>query len=453
MGTKPIASLLATMAIPMMLSMLVQALYNVVDSVFVARISESQLELTAVSVAFPIQNLMIAFGTGIGVGFTALISRSLGARDPKTAGKAAAHGMMIEGLSYLLFLAVGLFFVRPFFESQTSNPLIVEYGCQYLSVCCVFSFGLFSQFIFEKALQSTGKTVYSMISQGVGAIVNIILDPIMIFGLFGMPEMGVTGAAAATVIGQMCGALVGAVLHFRRNRELRVELSSFRPEGAIFGRILLVGLPSTIMVAIGSLMNYCMNRILFTVDRVGETAATVFGVYFKLQSFAVMPVFGLNNGMVPIVAYNYGARNSERITKTVKLSVLWAVIIMAVAIGVFQLVPDKLLAMFGAGEDMMEIGVTALRIISLNFVFAGYCIVISSVFQALGNGLYSMAVSFIRQIVVLIPVAYLFARMGNLDMIWFSFPIAECASVVVCTVLYIIIYRKKIRPLGQSDKE
>ena len=338
MGTKPIASLLATMAIPMMLSMLVQALYNVVDSVFVARISESQLELTAVSVAFPIQNLMIAFGTGIGVGFTALISRSLGARDPKTAGKAAAHGMMIEGLSYLLFLAVGLFFVRPFFESQTSNPLIVEYGCQYLSVCCVFSFGLFSQFIFEKALQSTGKTVYSMISQGVGAIVNIILDPIMIFGLFGMPEMGVTGAAAATVIGQMCGALVGAVLHFRRNRELRVELSSFRPEGAIFGRILLVGLPSTIMVAIGSLMNYCMNRILFTVDRVGETAATVFGVYFKLQSFAVMPVFGLNNGMVPIVAYNYGARNSERITKTVKLSVLWAVIIMAVAIGVFQLV-------------------------------------------------------------------------------------------------------------------
>ena len=292
-----------------------------------------------------------------------------------------------------------------------------------------------------------------MISQGVGAIVNIILDPIMIFGLFGMPEMGVTGAAAATVIGQMCGALVGAVLHFRRNRELRVELSSFRPEGAIFGRILLVGLPSTIMVAIGSLMNYCMNRILFTVDRVGETAATVFGVYFKLQSFAVMPVFGINNGMVPIVAYNYGARNSERITKTVKLSVLWAVIIMAVAIGVFQLVPDKLLAMFGAGEDMMEIGVTALRIISLNFVFAGYCIVISSVFQALGNGLYSMAVSFIRQIVVLIPVAYLFASMGNLDMIWFSFPIAECASVVVCTVLYIIIYRKKIRPLGQSDKE
>ena len=453
MGTQSIGRLLLTMSVPMMLSMLVQALYNVVDSIFVARISEMQYELTAVSTAFPIQNLMIAFGTGIGVGITTLISKSLGEQNPKRAARAAAQGIMLEIASCLIFVLIGIFGVRPFMESQTANGEIINRGVEYLSVCCVCSLGIFVQITFEKLLQSTGKMVQSMIAQAVGAIVNIILDPILIFGLFGnMEPMGIKGAAVATVIGQFCSAIVAMALHFGINRELRIRLSDFKPHGKIIVKILVVGLPSVIMMAIGSVMNYCMNRILFSIDKVGEIATTVFGIYFKLQSFLIMPVIGLNNGMVPIVAFNYGAKNKRRIMKTIRLSVIVAVCIMVAGICVFQFAPDALLRLFGAENEMMEIGRTALRLTSLNFVFAGFCIIISSSFQALGNGLFSMIVSFVRQIIVLVPVAYAFARFGELWQVWLSFPIAECASVVMCIVMFTYMYKKHIKPLPDNKE-
>ncbi len=451
MGTQPIGRLLLTMSVPMMLSMLVQALYNVVDSIFVARISELQYELTAVSTAFPIQNLMIAFGTGIGVGITTLISKSLGEGNPKRAARAAAQGIMLEMLSCVIFILIGLFGVRAFMESQTDNKQIIEYGVEYLSICCVFSFGIFIQITFEKLLQSTGKMVHSMIVQAVGAIVNIILDPILIFGLMGIPAMGIKGAAVATVIGQMCSAVMAIIFHLAFNREIRIKPSDFKPHSRLIVKILIVGLPSVIMMAIGSVMTYCMNRILFGVEKVGEIATTVFGIYFKLQSFLIMPVVGINNGMVPIVAFNYGAKNRKRILKAIKLSVITAVCIMAVGICIFQIFPDALLNLFGAENEMMDIGRDALRIISLNFVFAGFCIVTSASFQAFGNGLFSMIVSFVRQLIVLIPVAYLFARFGELWQIWLSFPIAECASVIMCIVMFINIYKKHIKSLPDGN--
>lgn len=447
MGTRPIGRLLLTMSVPMMLSMLVQALYNVVDSIFVARISETQFELTAVSTAFPIQNLMIAFGTGIGVGITTLISKSLGEGNPKRAARAAAQGIMIEIASCIIFILIGLFGVRAFMESQTSNKEIIELGTQYLSICCVFSFGIFIQITFEKLLQSTGRMVQSMVVQAFGAIINIILDPILIFGLFGAPELGIKGAAVATVIGQMSSAVLAVIFHFAFNRELRIKLSDFKPHTRHIAKILIVGLPSVIMMAIGSVMNYCMNRILFSIEKVGEIATTVFGVYFKLQSFLIMPVVGLNNGMVPIIAFNYGAKNRKRIIKTIRLSVITAICIMLCGLLLFQLCPDMLLGFFGAENEMMDIGRDALRVISLNFVFAGFCIIISASFQAFGNGLFSMIVSFVRQIIVLVPVAYVFARFGQLWQVWLSFPIAECASVVMCIVMFIHIYKKHIKPL------
>lgn len=433
--------------------MLVQALYNVVDSVFVARISEAQFELTAVSTAFPIQNLMIAFGTGMGVGFTTLISKSLGEGNPKRASRAAAQGMLIEAAVVLVFTFIGLFGVRAFMESQTSNRQIIEFGTQYLSICCTFCFGIFIEITFEKLLQSTGKTVQSMLSQAIGAIVNIILDPILIFGLLGAPEMGIKGAAVATVIGQMCSAVVAMAFHFGMNKELRLGFSDFKPHKKLLVKVLLVGLPSSLMVAIGSVMNYCINRILFSIEAVGEMATTVFGIYFKLQSFLIMPVVGLNNGMVPIVAFNYGAKNKDRIMKTIIASVIIAVCIMLCGICVFQFAPDALLNLFGAEDEMMEMGMTALRTISLCFVFAGFCIIISSVFQALGNGIISMFISFARQIIVLVPVAFLFARFGTLEMVWLSFPIAECVAMILCVVLFMHYYKKLIKPLGEKAKE
>ncbi len=453
MGTQPISKLLISMSIPMMLSMLVQALYNVVDSVFVARISEAQFELTAVSTAFPIQNLMIAFGTGMGVGFTTLISKSLGEGNPKRASRAAAQGMLIEAAVALIFTFVGIFGARAFMESQTSNHQIIEFGTQYLSICCTFCFGIFIEITFEKLLQSTGKTLQSMLSQAIGAIINIILDPILIFGLLGAPEMGIKGAAVATVIGQMCSAVIAMMFHFGMNKELRIRFGDFKFHKKLFVKILLVGLPSSIMVAIGSVMNYCINKILFSIKEVGEMATTVFGIYFKLQSFLIMPVVGLNNGMVPIVAFNYGAKNKERIMKTIIASVIIAVCIMLCGLCVFQFAPEALLDLFGVEDEMMEMGITALRTISLCFVFAGFCIIISSVFQALGNGIVSMIISFARQIIVLVPVAFLFARFGTVEMVWYAFPIAECVSMILCVVMFVDHYKKLIKPLGEIVPE
>ena len=374
MGTMPIDKLIISMSLPIMISMLVQALYNIVDSIFVAQISENAL--TAVSMAFPIQNLMIAVGVGTAVGVNALLARSLGERDFDKVNKIAENAVFLVLLSYLLFLIIGLFFAEPFFRSQTDIEEIVLYGKQYLTVCCCLSFGCFTQLMFERMLQATGKTVYTMITQTTGAVINIILDPILIFGLFGFPKMGITGAAAATVIGQMIAAVLAVFINQTRNKEIQLSLKGFHPDGTIIGQIYAIGVPSIVMQAIGSVMNYGMNRILISFS---STATAVFGVYFKLQSFVFMPAFGLNNGVIPVMAYNYGAGSRERVVKTLRHTVTYAVCIMAVGLLIFQLFPTQLLKMFSASDTMLSLGVPALRIISLSFILAGFGISCSSI--------------------------------------------------------------------------
>ena len=448
MGTMPIRKLLISMSLPMMASMLVQALYNIVDSIFVARVSEAAL--TAVSISFPIQNLMIAFGVGIGVGVNALLSKSLGEGDQPRAQRIALQGIFIEVICCAIFILVGIFAMDLFFRGQTADAEIIALGKDYLSICCIFSVGLFAQLIFERLLQATGRTVLSMISQCAGALINIIFDPILIFGVswLGIPAMGVTGAAIATVFGQIVGGIVAIVLNVRRNRELDLRFRGFRPDGKLCGSILFIGIPSAIMGSIGSFMTYGVNKILFAFEEVGKTAAAVFGVYFKLQSFVFMPVFGLNNGMVPIVSYNYGAKRPDRITQTIRLSAIYAVAIMAAGVVVVQLIPDKLLLLFDASEQMLTIGVPALRIISTCFVFAGFSIVCSSVFQALGNSIFSMIMSITRQLAVLLPAAYILAHAFGLHAVWYAFPIAEFASLALSIIMLSHTYKKVIMPLA-----
>ncbi len=443
MGVMPVNRLLISMSLPMMLSMLVQALYNIVDSVFVSRIDENAL--TAVSLAFPIQTLMIALGGGTGVGVNAVLSKALGEKEYDKANKAACNGVFLALVSYVVFLLVGVFGVDFFYHTQTTDASILTYGKQYLTIVCCFSCGLYTQFIFERLLQSTGKTFYAMITQGTGAIINIILDPILIFGLLGMPKMGVAGAAIATVIGQVIAGSIAVVINQKKNTEIRLRVKGFRPDRRMIGQIYVVGVPSIIMQAIGSVMTYGMNRILLGFT---STAAAVFGVYFKLQSFVFMPVFGLNNGMVPIVAYNYGAEKRERLIKTVKLSAYYAVGIMGVGVLIFHLFPAQLFSVFDASAQMLEIGVPALRIISLCFVPAGFCIVCGSVFQALGNGVYSMLVSLARQLFVLLPVAYLLAQTGNVVNVWWAFPIAEMVSLAMTIFFMVRINRDIISHIG-----
>lgn len=448
MGTMPIRKLLISMSLPMMVSMLVQALYNIVDSIFVARVSEAAL--TAVSISFPIQNLMIAFGVGIGVGVNALLSKSLGEGDQPRAQRIALQGIFIEVICCVIFILVGIFAMDLFFRGQTADAEIIALGKDYLAICCIFSVGLFAQLIFERLLQATGRTVLSMISQCAGALINIIFDPILIFGVswLGIPAMGVTGAAIATVFGQIVGGIVAIVLNVRRNRELDLRFRGFRPDGKLCGGILFIGIPSAIMGSIGSFMTYGVNKILFAFEEVGKTAAAVFGVYFKLQSFVFMPVFGLNNGMVPIVSYNYGAKRPDRITQTIRLSAIYAVAIMAAGVAVVQLIPDKLLLLFDASEQMLTIGVPALRIISTCFVFAGFSIVCSSVFQALGNSIFSMIMSITRQLAVLLPAAYILAHAFGLHAVWYAFPIAEFASLALSIIMLSHTYKKVIAPLA-----
>ncbi len=445
MGVMPVNKLLLTMSFPMMVSMLVQALYNVVDSVFVSRINENAL--TAVSLAFPLQTLMIALGGGMGVGVNAVLSKALGERDFERANKAAINGVFLAGVNFVIFLLVGLFAVRPFYMSQTDDAQIIEYGCQYLTIVCCFGIGIYTQFIFERLLQSTGRTLYTMFTQGTGAIINIIMDPILIFGYFGFPKMGVAGAAAATVFGQIVAGIIALILNLKKNTDIQLRLKGFRPDPAMIGQIYVVGIPSIIMQAIGSLMTYCMNRILMVFT---STAAAVFGVYFKLQSFVFMPIFGLNNGMVPIIAYNYGAAKKDRLLKTIKLSIIYAVSIMFVGFLVFQIFPAQLFALFDASETMLAIGIPALRTISISFLLAGFCIIEGSVFQALGNGVYSMLVSVARQLVVLIPVAYLLSRLGNVDYVWWAFPIAELMSLGMTVYFRIRMGRKVISHIGED---
>lgn len=444
MGTMPVPKLLVTMSLPMMLSMLVQALYNIVDSMFVAKLNEDAL--TAVSLAFPIQTLMIAVASGTGVGINALLSRNLGEKDFKGANRAAKNGIFLAVVSFLAFAVVGGIGSKFFFEVQTKSPAIVHYGTQYLRIITICSFGIFMQITFERLLQSTGKTIYNMITQGTGAIINIILDPIMIFGLFGFPRLEVAGAALATVTGQIVGVILAAFFNHTRNHDIDINMRGFRPHGQTISVIYKVGVPSIIMQAITSVMTFGMNKILLMFT---STATAVFGVYYKLQSFIFMPVFGLNNGMIPIIAYNYGARNKRRITQTAKLSVAIAVTIMLIGLVLFQTCPAFFLAnLFDASEQMLTIGVPAFRIISLSFLFAGYNIIVGSVFQALGNGVYSLIVSLARQLFAILPIAYIFAVLFGLHAVWWALPIAEIVSTIVSTLLLKRIYRLKIAPLS-----
>ena len=442
MGVMPVPKLLITMSLPMVISMLVQALYNVVDSVFVAQINEAAL--TAVSLAFPVQNLMIAISAGTGVGINALLSRNLGEKKFEEANTVARNGIFLGMLSYIVMALIGLAGSHLFFTVQTNDPLIIRYGTQYMLIITVASIGIFMQITFERLMQSTGKTIYNMITQGTGAVINIVLDPILIFGLFGLPKMEVAGAALATVIGQLVAVTMSLYFNCKKNTELNLNMKGFRPNKIIIANIYKVGVPSIIMQSIGSVMVFGMNKILMIFS---STATAVFGVYFKLQSFIFMPVFGLNNGMIPIVAYNYGARDKKRIMKTIDLSVLIAVGIMIIGLGIFQFFPAQLLRLFDASEHMLEIGVPALRIISLSFIFAGYCIIVGSVFQALGNGVYSLIVSVARQLFVILPAAYLFAELFGLNMVWWAIPIAEIVSVVLSSLLFKRIKRQKIQPL------
>lgn len=426
MGTMPENKLLLSMAVPMMISMLVQALYNIVDSIFVSRICEDAL--TAVSMAFPWQNIVIAIAVGFGVGINALLSRALGQKNDERVNQVAVNGLLLAGLSYLLVLVAGLIGIRAYMRTQTDIETIVNYGITYLNICILCSFGVFVEITFERFLQATGRTVYSMITQLTGAITNIILDPILIFGLLGFPKLGIAGAAWATVIGQCVGAVVAVMLNHFKNPEVHLRLRHIRPNGRLMGEITAISVPSIIMSCISSLTCFVMNMILIAYS---STAVAVFGVYFKLQSFVFMPVFGLNNGMVPIIAYNYGAQKPERIHKTIRLGMVYAVAIMMVGLLVFQLIPKELLLMFDASDAMLEIGAPALRIMSLAFVFAGIGIVSGSSCQAFGYSVYSMLISIARQIVVLIPAAYLLSLTGVLRSIWFAFPIAEIFSLIL----------------------
>ena len=444
MGTMPVNKLLVTMSLPMVISMIVQALYNIVDSIFVSRLSEDAL--TAVSMAFPMQNLMISVAVGTGVGINAMLSRALGEKKFEAANKTAENGIFIEVLGYVLFFLIGIFVTKPFFLAQAGAGDIANMGIEYTRICLLMSFGIFMQIGFERILQSTGRTIFTMITQSTGAIINIILDPILIFGLFGMPKMGVAGAAIATVTGQICAAILAITFNLTKNPDVHISFKGFKPQIIFVKNILSVGIPSIIMSSVGSAMTFGMNKILITFS---STAVAVFGVYFKLNSFVFMPVFGLNNGMVPIVSYNYGAQNKKRLTKTIKLAIMYAVCIMFIGIMLFQFIPDVLLRLFDASDHMLEIGIPALRVISLSFAFAGICIVISSSLQALGHGFLSMMISITRQLIILLPSAYILAKFGGIHAVWWSFNIAEIASLTLSLLFFKHMYNKIIKHLGE----
>ncbi len=446
MGVMPVNRLLLTMSGPMMISMLIQALYNVVDSMFVSYISESAL--TAVSLAYPMQNLMIAVATGTGVGINALLSRNLGEKNFPMVNRTAGNAIFLGLISYVVFALVGLFGSRIYFTVQVSDPEIIQMGQDYLSVILILSIGCFGQVLLSRLLQSTGKTFYSMVIQMVGAVLNIILDPIMIFGLLGFPAMGVAGAALATVISQVVGTLMGLYYNLRKNPEIQFSLNQLRPSAPIIARIYSVGVPSILLQTVSSLLIFGLNQILVAFS---ETATAVYGVYFKLQGFAFLPIIGMNNGMVPIIAYNYGAKKPERILQTIKLAITYALIIMVVAVAVFQIFPTQLLGFFQASPEMLEIGVPALRILSLCFIIGGFTIVSSSVFQALGRGLLSMSISIFRQLVLVLPLAYFFSLTGKLEMVWWAFPVAEVLAGLLALYYLRRAYRRVILPLGDHD--
>ncbi len=439
MGIMPIPKLLFSMSVPMMLSMIVQSIYNIVDSMFVAHINENAL--TALSLVFPFQMFMIGISVGTGVCVNALLSRSLGENNQKNSNLAAKNGIFLAVVFSIVFAIVGILFGKQFILAQTSDPQIVKYSLEYLNVITIFSFGTFMQMMFERLLQATGKTVLSMITQIFGAVTNLILDPIMIFGLLGFPALGVKGAAIATVIGQSLAGLLALYFNIKKNDDINISLKGFKPDFRIIKTIFSVGFPSILMQTIGSFLTYFINKFLISFT---PTAVSVYGIYFRLQSFVFMPVFGLNNGMVPIIAYNYGARNKKRILDTIKLSIITAVLIMLTGLAIFQTIPAQLLALFDASEEMLAIGVPALRIISLSFIFAGFSIICGSVFQALGNGFLSLIISITRQLIFILPLVYILGHFFGLSAVWFSIPIAEISSLILSIIFLRYILRKKV---------
>ena len=442
MGVMPVGKLLVNMALPMIISMLVQALYNVIDSIYVSQVSESAV--TALSLAFPVQNLQIGFAVGIGVGVNSLLSKSLGQRNQEAANRAAGNGIFLMLIVTVGFVLFGLFGVRPYYEMQSTVTETVEGGISYTAICCIGTLGVFMGILCERLLQATGRTMHTMITQSTGAIVNIILDPILIHGWLGLPAMGITGAAIATVIGQWTSGLLALYFNIRFNSDLHLNVKYLKPEASTIGQILTVGVPSIIMNGIGSFMNFSMNQIL---QGFSETATSVFGIYFKIQSFFFMPLFGINNATISIIAFNYGARRPDRIVKTLKISVGAALVLMFTGLAVFQLAPDLLLNLFNPSEDFLRMGRVALRTISWSFPIAAVCISLSSCFQALGNGIYSTITSICRQMLVLLPVAYLLSLSGDVNKVWLAYPIAELASGTVTAILFTRIFRQKIKPL------
>ena len=444
MGVMPVKRLIITMSLPMMLSMLVQALYNIVDSIFVSQINEQAL--TAVTLAFPLQTMMVAVGSGTGVGINAMLSKSLGERKFEKSDAAANTGLLLIFFSYLVFLLIGIFGMDPFFGTQTSDPQIAAYGETYLRIVLCLSFGMLFQMTFERLLQSTGLTIYSMVSQLTGAIFNIIFDPILIFGYFGFPKLGVAGAAYATVIGQMIGATLGLILNLKKNKEIHLSFRQIlHPEAETIKRIYFVGVPSILMISIGSVMSYLMNRIL---TGFSSTATAVYGVYFKLQSFFFMPVFGLNNGLIPVLAYNYGARKKDRIREALRFSFVLVFTIMFIGMLIFLLFPEALLSLFNASDNMQEMGVRALRTVAFHFPLAAIGITLGSVFQAFSRSYYSMIISLARQLIVLIPVAWILARVtGDVNQVWWCFLISEIVSCALSIIFFRKVYREVVEPL------
>ena len=442
MGTDPTGKLLFTMSTPICISMLVQALYNIVDSIFVSRIDEAAL--AAVSLAFPIQSLMISFAVGTAVGMASLLSRSLGEGNREWAQKSCDNGIFLQLCNALIFLLFGLFGAEAFFKVQTTNSVIIGYGTDYLSIVCIGSVAFIMEMTFERTLQATGNSFYSMISQSCGALFNCVFDPILIFGLCGFPKLGMKGAAIATVTGQVLAMILAMIFNIKRNKEISVIWKNFRPDGQIIKEVLAVGVPSIIMQSITSVTTYVLNQILIVYS---EAAVTFYGIYFKLQSFIFMPCFGINNGMVPIVGYNYGARKKDRIMSTIKYAIISSTVIMVIGMLLFALIPGTLLGFFNAKGELMDLGQIALRIIGFHFVLAGFNIVLGSVYQAIGNGVYSLIISLVRQIVVILPVAYLLGKLFGVTAIWYAFPIAEIIAAALNAYLFSKIYKDKIKPL------
>ena len=453
MGTMPVGKLLINMATPMIIAMLVQAFYNVVDSYFVSRISEDAVikesAIAAMSLSFAVQNIMIGCATGIGVGVNALLSKSLGEGNQERANYTAGNGVTLACIATVLVMLFGAFGSKAYFDMMSDAPKTIAFGTSYISICCLLSLGIFMEVLGERLLQASGRTIYTMITQGTGAVVNIILDPLLIFGLGPFPQMGIAGAAVATVVGQWIAAILAVIFNLKFNPDVQFSFRYLKPKKDIIIPVLTVGVPSIIMTSIGSVMNIGINKILQGFTQYGEVPVNVFGIYFKLQSFFFMPLFGLNNATISIVAYNYGARKPERITKALKVVCISALSFMLLGMGAFQAMPQVLLGIFDHSETFLLLGSRALRIISLCFPFAAVCIALGASFQALGNGIYSTIVSLFRQLLVLLPAAYLLSLSGDLNAVWWAFPIAEMVSLTTTLILFARIYRRKIRPLTQ----